>query len=153
MKKILSALIVLVSTFYIVGCTSTQVATKGLDSFDDALGIAKQVYTTGNGMLSDPYTEYSDLTQEEIEQFRETRLGVKLREGKIGEISVWDNAEYQSLVSKGLLARWEWSFCPDKVIFIKELDNDPHSYVGLIFGVIERDGKWFFCRAYVSKGE
>jgi len=152
MRKIYLLLVSVIASCVVGGCGTFRNEARGMDSFDDALDVAKQVYTTGNGMLTDPYTEYSDLTQEEIEQFRETRLGVKLREGKMGEISVWDNAEYQSLVSKGLLARWEWSFCPDKVILIKELDNDPHSYVGLIFGVIERDGEWFFCRAYVSKG-
>jgi hypothetical protein len=152
MRQIYLIVVSAIASCLIGGCGTFRNDAHGMDRFDDALTLAKQVYTTGNGMLSDPHTDYSGLTPKEIEQFRKTRLGVKLREGEVGEISIWDNAEYEAIVSQGQLSRWEWSIPPNKVILIKELDNDPDSFVGLIFGVIEKEGKWYFCRAYIPEG-
>ncbi len=146
MKTIYTILISIIFSGLVGGCTSLNNRIHGLDSMDEAFALGKQAFSTGNWMTLDQHTDYSGLTKQEIEKFR-TRLA-KTKGRATGEICIWGQTEYEALVSKGQLAHWNWNTPPEKVMLIKEMDTDPNSFVGIIFGVVQRDGKWIFCRAY-----
>ncbi|MDF7797919.1 hypothetical protein P4C99_00490 [Pontiellaceae bacterium B1224] len=145
MKQICSLLIAVIFSGLIGGCSSLYTEVHGTDSFEELLEFAKQAFT-GDGMPMLQHMDYSDLTQQEIEQYKKTRLTTFFN-GAVGKVFVWNQTEYETLLSKGRVGRVDWNTPPEKVILIKQKGDTPDAFLaGNIYGVFERNGKWYFCR-------
>lgn len=152
-KSLLVALVVgmvcltVIFSCLVGGCSALHSESHGIDSFEDAIELAKQAFT-GDGKPVVQHMDYSGLTKQEIEQYGKTRLTACFN-GTVGKVFIWNQIEYESLVSKGRVGHSDWNTPPEKVIFIKQKGDTPDALLtGSIYGVIERNGKWYFCRDY-----